>query len=87
MRPWLDFPTNRSRHTFQPTRLWALAGFIFRPWLKETHQAAPMQPQLMHFHPCTFQVWESVSPRLAQEPVALEWLKKNTRPLDEQLGA
>jgi len=31
-------------------------------------------------------VWDAVSPRLAHSPDALEWLRKNTRPLAEQQG-
>lgn len=30
------------------------------------------------------QVWEAVSPRLADKPEVLEWLRVNTRPLQEQ---
>lgn len=33
------------------------------------------------------QVWEAVSPRLADKPKVLEWLKVNTRPLAEQIAA
>jgi hypothetical protein len=34
---------------------------------------------------CHIQVWEAVAPRLADKPAVLEWLKKNTAPLREQL--
>jgi Xaa-Pro aminopeptidase len=33
------------------------------------------------------QVWEEVSPRLADRPKVLEWLRTNTRPLAEQVAA
>jgi Xaa-Pro aminopeptidase len=32
-------------------------------------------------------VWEAVSPRLADKPRALEWLRDNTRPLAAQVAA
>jgi len=31
-----------------------------------------------------FQVWNSVSPRVQNNPEILEWLRVNTRPLAEQ---
>ncbi len=31
-------------------------------------------------------VWEAVSPRLSDKPEALDWLKRSTRPLHEQLA-
>jgi hypothetical protein len=33
------------------------------------------------------QVWEQVSPRLADRPQLLQWLRTNTRPLAEQKAA
>jgi len=33
------------------------------------------------------QVWEAVSPRLQDKPDVLEWLKRNTAPLRQQLAA
>lgn len=33
------------------------------------------------------QVWDAVSPRLGDKPAVLEWLRRNTAPLKEQLAA
>ena len=47
-----------------------------------------MAPKAQHLPCCaSAQVWELVSPRLADKPKVLEWLRANTRPLAEQQTA
>lgn len=38
-------------------------------------------------HDAVLQVWNAVSPRLQDKPEVLEWLKRNTAPLRDQMLA
>jgi len=81
-----SFPAVQSmfHHTNQPTNQPAN-----QPTSQPTNQPAN-QPASQPTNNCMYQrpqVWEAVSPRLADRPRVLEWLRTNTRPLAEQVAA